>query len=155
MRADNEPRTKRPKNKQDRPAMSDSEDIPSNDEDRKPAARNTTYYSYRTAYLAHALAQTKAQGTRTESVVSTSAGNQANPSSRLRLHLPTTRLPTKLKLPLTVQIESHSHSAPESRQALIPCILHAATAKYRGTVIEPSSKPIRYSSHQSKQARYR
>jgi hypothetical protein len=28
MRADNEPRTKRPKNKQDRPAMSDSEDIP-------------------------------------------------------------------------------------------------------------------------------
>jgi hypothetical protein len=60
MRADNEPRTKRPKNKQDRPAMSDSEDIPSNDEDRKPAGEYY-YLLHRTAYLAYALAQTKAQ----------------------------------------------------------------------------------------------
>jgi hypothetical protein len=34
--------TKCPKNKQDRPAMSDSEDNPLNDEDRKLAAKNTT-----------------------------------------------------------------------------------------------------------------
>jgi hypothetical protein len=39
---DSEPTTKRPKNKQDRPAMSETEDNASNDEDRKPAAKDTT-----------------------------------------------------------------------------------------------------------------
>jgi hypothetical protein len=40
---DNKPRTKRLKNKQNSPAMSDDqEDNPSNDEDRKPAAKDTT-----------------------------------------------------------------------------------------------------------------
>jgi hypothetical protein len=73
MRADNEPRTKRPKNKQDRPAMSDSEDIPSNDEDRKPAARNTTLLLHRTAYLAHALAPNESAGVPVPSPWSTSA----------------------------------------------------------------------------------
>jgi hypothetical protein len=37
-----EPTAKRPKNKQKRPAISDTEDNPSNDEDRKPAAKDTT-----------------------------------------------------------------------------------------------------------------
>jgi hypothetical protein len=45
-----------PKNKQDRPAMSDAEDIPLNE---KTATCSKGYYSYQTAYLACA-GETKA-----------------------------------------------------------------------------------------------
>jgi hypothetical protein len=42
MYAGSEPTTKRPKNKQDRPARIDTENNPLNNEDRKPSAKNTT-----------------------------------------------------------------------------------------------------------------
>jgi hypothetical protein len=42
VHTDSEPSAKRPKNKQDRPAMSETEENTSDDEDRKPAAKDTT-----------------------------------------------------------------------------------------------------------------
>jgi hypothetical protein len=62
--------TKRLKNKQDRPPMSDSEDNPLNDEDRKPAAKNTSPTPDGVPSTCAGLKR-KSASTRTESVVST------------------------------------------------------------------------------------
>jgi hypothetical protein len=64
--------TKRPKNKQDRPPMSDTKDNPLNDEDRKPAANNTSP-TPDGAPSTCAGFKGKSTSTRTGSVVSTSA----------------------------------------------------------------------------------
>jgi hypothetical protein len=62
--------TKRLKNKQDRPPMSDSEDNSLNDEDRKPAAKNTSPTPDGVPSTCAGLKR-KSTSTRTESVVST------------------------------------------------------------------------------------
>jgi hypothetical protein len=64
-------RTKRPKNKQDRRAMSDTEDNALNDEDRKPAAKNTSPKPDGVLSTCAGFKR-KSMSTRAESVVSTS-----------------------------------------------------------------------------------
>jgi hypothetical protein len=66
-----DPVIKRPKNKQDRPPMSDSEGDPLNDEDRKPAAKNTSPTPDGVPSTCAGFKR-KSTSTRTGSVVSTS-----------------------------------------------------------------------------------
>jgi hypothetical protein len=93
MRADNEPRTKRPKNKQDRPAMSDSEDIPSNDRNLQQGILPTTPTPDGVPSIR--FSSNESAGVPVPSPWSLRVReSSANLSSRLRLHLPTNPAPT-------------------------------------------------------------
>jgi hypothetical protein len=136
---DSTPTAKRPKNKQNRPARSDTEDDPSNDEDRKPAAKDTTPTPDGVPSTCAGLKR-KSASIRAGSVVSTRGqGIKREPTPQDRdctctctyhyVHRPKWGFHTYGTCDQRSKPESYSHSAPESCKAhksLVYCATAAA-----------------------------